>query len=162
MSSPIALYLVYWSRSPPAPPPPASEFSDWPSLASRVPGHPLSLLLATHVSPAFTWEPGIQTQVLVATWQALYPLGCFPACNWFLNEQGRSLWERHTLWETAQHWSHFPSDPCRTLSLPPLPQGTGGEGAHLLQGHRLAARVLTEGIPLGPLSSLSVSLLLAS
>lgn len=89
------------------------------------------------------------------------PLGCFPAYNWFLNEQVRSLWERHTLWETAQHWSHFPSDLCRTLSLPPLPQGTGGKGAHLLQGHRLAARVLTEGIPLGPLgplSSLSVCL----
>lgn len=46
----------------------------------------------------------------------------------------------------------------RTHTLSPRPQGTRVEGAHLLQGHRLAVCVLTEGIPPDPLTLLSVSL----
>lgn len=83
--------------------------------------------------------------------RALYPGAVFQPAR-------GSLARRLLLGDSlAQHLSCFPENLCRTIS--PLPQGTGGEGARLLQGHRLAVRVLTEGTrPSRPPSSTSLSL----
>lgn len=88
-------------------------------------------------------------QVPMLTLQVLYPLSHFPVC-WFLNEMELSLWFLlgNSLVQCLSSG----------LTLSPLPQGERAEGTHLLQGHRLAVCVLTEGIPPDPLSPLSVSL----